>query len=209
MGACPRFERASARGMIARNQIKQDPAMRNTQDDHSRFLSLVLRHQPETIGLQLDDQGWADIDELLARLAAKGRNLGRKQLEKIVLDNDKQRFAISEDGLRIRANQGHSIKIDLGLAACEPPDRLYHGTASRFLDAILAEGLRPGQRQHVHLSADWQTARKVGARHGKPVVLEIDARAMRQAGLAFYRSDNGVWLIDGVPPVFIRQTEAR
>ncbi|KJH66488.1 RNA 2'-phosphotransferase [Chromobacterium violaceum] len=183
--------------------------MRNTQDDHSRFLSLVLRHQPETIGLQLDDQGWADIGELLARLAAKGRNLGRKQLEKIVLDNDKQRFAISEDGLRIRANQGHSIKIDLGLAACEPPDRLYHGTASRFLDAILAEGLRPGQRQHVHLSADWQTARKVGARHGKPVVLEIDARAMRQAGLAFYRSDNGVWLIDGVPPVFIRQTEAR
>ncbi|AXE31878.1 RNA 2'-phosphotransferase [Chromobacterium phragmitis] len=180
--------------------------MRNTQDNHSRFLSLVLRHQPDAIDLKLDAQGWADIDELLARMAAKGKPLRRAQLEDIVRDSDKQRFAISEDGLRIRANQGHSIRVDLGLQPCEPPGTLYHGTATRFLDAILSEGLRPGSRQHVHLSADWATAHAVGSRHGKPAVLTVDAKAMREAGLAFCRSDNGVWLTSHVPPRFLAQS---
>lgn len=168
----------------------------------SKFLSLVLRHRPDAIGLTLDDAGWADIDELI-RLAQGHRSLNRALIEQVVEANNKQRFAISEDGRRIRANQGHSIGVELGLQPLAPPPRLYHGTATRFVDSIRREGLRKRDRQHVHLSADAATAITVGARHGKPVVLIVDAAEMAAAGHAFFRSENGVWLTDAVPAPFI------
>ena len=168
----------------------------------SKFLSLVLRHQPEIIGLSLDDAGWADIDVLI-RLSQPHRPLTRALIEQVVEENSKQRFAISEDGRRIRANQGHSIEVELGLQPLAPPTRLYHGTATRFVDAIRREGLVKRSRQHVHLSADADTATAVGARHGKPAVLIVRAGEMAAAGHAFFRSENGVWLTDAVPVGFI------
>ncbi len=170
----------------------------------SRFLSLVLRHRPEVIGLRLDDAGWAEVDALLAALAAHGRPLSRAELEALVAENPKQRFALSPDGRRIRASQGHSLPVALGYEPEPPPARLFHGTARHLLAAILAEGLRRGRRHHVHLSADLETATRVGARHGPPVVLEIAAGAMHAAGHLFYRSANGVWLTDAVPPEHLR-----
>jgi putative RNA 2'-phosphotransferase len=169
----------------------------------SKLLSYVLRHRPDSIGLALDAHGWADTDELLACLAAHGKPVERALLERVVADNDKQRFALSEDGSRIRASQGHSIAVDLQLREAEPPPVLYHGTASRFLKAILASGLKAGARHHVHLSADVQTATRVGARHGFPAVLRVDAARMRADGLAFCQSDNGVWLTAGVKPKYL------
>ena len=169
----------------------------------SKFLSYVLRHQPEAIGLVLDAHGWADVDELIARAAASGTALDRDGIAAAVTTNDKQRFALSSDGTRIRANQGHSVTADLALAPLAPPDVLYHGTATRFLDSIRAQGLVAGQRQHVHLSADRDTAITVGTRHGVPVVLVVDTRAMHADGLAFWRADNGVWLTDAVAPRYL------
>jgi putative RNA 2'-phosphotransferase len=168
----------------------------------SRFLSLVLRHKPDSIGLTLDDAGWADIDTLIA-LSQSHMPLTRALIGAIVEQNNKQRFAISDDGRRIRANQGHSIDVDLQLLPVAPPDRLYHGTATRFVDAIRREGLLKRSRQHVHLSADAQTATTVGSRHGKPVVLIVRAGEMAAAGHAFFLSENGVWLTDAVPAAFI------
>lgn len=168
----------------------------------SKFLSLVLRHKPELIDLHLDEAGWADIDDLI-RQARDHHALDRAIIERVVANNAKQRFAISDDGRRIRANQGHSIDVDLGLAPRTPPDLLYHGTATRFVAAIRREGLNKRGRQHVHLSADAVTATNVGARHGKPVVLTIHAGVMATAGHVFLRSANGVWLADAVPPAFI------
>ena len=169
----------------------------------SKLLSLVLRHAPETIGVDLDAQGWADVGQLLARASEKGRAITREQLDAVVRTSDKQRFAFSEDGRRIRANQGHSLAtVDLQLVPSEPPARLYHGTADRFLDAICAQGLRAGSRQHVHLSREPAGAIAVGARHGRPVVLMIDAAHMQRQGHLFYLSANGVWLTDAVPPAF-------
>lgn len=168
----------------------------------SRFLSYVLRHRPDEIGLVLDREGWVAIDELLAALAAHGRALDRADLEAIVRESDKQRFAIRGD--RIRANQGHSVPIDLALPPSEPPAVLYHGTVRGVLEAIRREGLIKGRRTHVHLSADVATAAKVGARRGKPVILKVDAAAMHGEGHRFFRSDNGVWLVDAVPPRFIK-----
>lgn len=169
---------------------------------NSKFLSLVLRHQPEVIGLILDDSGWADIDTLI-RLSQAHKPLTRALIEQVVAENSKQRFAISEDGRRIRANQGHSIEVDLGFVPVMPPTLLYHGTATRFVDAIRREGLVKRSRQHVHLSADADTATVVGARHGKPAVLIVRAGEMAAAGHAFFRSENGVWLTDAVPVGFI------
>lgn len=168
----------------------------------SKFLSLVLRHQPGIIGLTLDAAGWANIDALIERSEAH-RPLTRALIDSVVAQNNKQRFAISEDGQRIRARQGHSLDVDLGLQPLPPPSRLYHGTATRFVDAIRREGLLKRSRQHVHLSADADTATQVGSRHGRPVVLAIRADAMAAAGHAFYRSENGVWLTDAVPVAFI------
>ncbi|UYZ58364.1 RNA 2'-phosphotransferase [Hymenobacter latericus] len=169
----------------------------------SKFLSLVLRHQPQLIGLRLDDAGWADVAELLERLQQHGRGVSRATLQAVVDHNDKQRFAFSPDGQRIRANQGHSVAIELGYQPQMPPALLYHGTAERNLASIREHGLLRQKRHHVHLSADVATARSVGQRYGRPVVLAIAARQMHDLGHPFYQSGNGVWLTDSVPPQFI------
>jgi putative RNA 2'-phosphotransferase len=170
----------------------------------SKFLSLVLRHNPAKIGLSLDPQGWATVDDLLTAARRNGVALNAATLQLIVADNDKQRFAFSEDGLRIRASQGHSIEVDLALEPIAPPELLYHGTAARFIESIRQSGLEHRARQHVHLSLDEATAVKVGQRHGKPVVLIVQAGAMAAAGFSFYRSANGVWLTDHVPAAYLR-----
>lgn len=175
---------------------------------HSRFLSLVLRHHPETIGLSLDEQGWVEVTDLLAKMNAAGRKIDRAELEQVLATNDKQRFAFSEDGLRIRASQGHSIAVDLALKPEVPPKELFHGTADRNLESIQTRGVLSGQRQQVHLSCDHETAIKVGSRHGKPIVLSINAEAMHEAGHEFFLSENGVWLTDRVPPEFVSLVES-
>lgn len=169
----------------------------------SKFLSLVLRHEPGKIGLVLDSAGWTSVDDLLARCATAGRPLTRETLQRVVDTSDKQRFALSEDGMRIRANQGHSVEVDLALAPLVPPAVLLHGTAQRFLDAILAQGLTRQARHHVHLSADPATARAVGRRHGREVVLRVDAARMHADGHRFFRSANGVWLTEAVAPQYL------
>ena len=177
---------------------------KNTHERTSRFLSLILRHAPDKIGLALDRNGWADVAELLDKATRHGTPLTLETLRDVVAGNDKQRFAFSEDRLRIRASQGHSLRsVDLALAPAVPPPVLYHGTASRFITSIRQSGLRPGSRQHVHLSTDHDTALKVGARYGVPVVLEIRAVALHAQGQVFYQADNGVWLTDAVAVRFI------
>ena len=173
----------------------------------SKFLSLVLRHAPERAGVTLDAAGWVDVDALVAGARRAGVALDRAALERVVRENDKQRFALSPDGRRVRASQGHSLTVDLGLAPEPPPDTLYHGTATRNVDAIRREGLRPGRRTHVHLSTDATTAAAVGQRHGRPVVLRVAAGAMHRAGHAFVRSANGVWLTGAVPPRYLAYPE--
>lgn len=169
----------------------------------SKFLSLVLRHKPEEIGITLDDAGWVSVEELLQACNQNDFALDRALLEAVVAGSDKQRFAFSADGAMIRANQGHSVDVSLGLQPIEPPALLYHGTASRFLESIHEHGLIKQQRTHVHLSADLETASKVGVRHGKLVVLKVAAGRMHAAGLLFYKSANGVWLTDKVPPDYL------
>jgi len=169
----------------------------------SKFLSFVLRHKPDAIGLSLDTQGWASIDELIEKGNAAGTHFGREDLLHVVATSDKKRFSVSADGLRIRAAQGHSVTVELGLLPQEPPSVLYHGTATRFVESILSEGLKPQDRQHVHLSIDDATAQRVGQRHGKPVTLKIEALRMHAKGYKFFLTDNGVWLTDQVPPGFL------
>jgi len=172
-----------------------------TQD--SKLLSYVLRHRPEEAGLTLDAGGWVQVDDLVAGLNAAGHRIDRETVLRIAAESDKKRFTVSDDERRIRAAQGHSVEVDLGLTPAEPPAVLYHGTAEGNLAPILAEGLKPGRRQKVHLSGDVPTAVKVGQRHGRPVVLRIDAMAMHRDGLAFWQADNGVWLADHVPPHYL------
>ena len=173
----------------------------------SKFLSLVLRHDPARIGITLDAAGWTDVDALLTACAAAGVVLTEAELRDIVAQSDKQRFALSDDGRRIRANQGHSVDVDLALPPATPPDVLVHGTIEAALGSILAQGLVPGSRHHVHLSAELATARAVGARRGRPVILRIDAAAMRAAGHTFYCSANGVWLVAHVAPAFLSRAD--
>jgi putative RNA 2'-phosphotransferase len=168
----------------------------------SKYLSKHLRHQPERIGLSLDGGGWVEIDVLIAAAAAHGFRFTREELDHVVATNDKRRFAI--DGTRIRASQGHSIEVDLGLPSAPPPPYLYHGTVAGNLEAIRAEGLRPMNRHDVHLSPDRETATRVGARRGRPVVLAVDAAAMHRDGHVFHVSANGVWLTKAVPPEYLR-----
>lgn len=170
----------------------------------SKFLSFVLRHQPEAIGLRLDVEGWADINELIARSAREGKVLTRELITTVVETSEKKRFTLSPDGERIRAAQGHStLQVAINYPEKTPPEFLYHGTASRFLSSIKAQGLRPGSRQYVHLSADEVTARAVGQRHGKPVIIMVKAREMYQRGIPFYQAENGVWLTSEVSVEFL------
>lgn len=181
-------------------QSKNDVAL-------GKFISLVLRHNPEAAGITLDEHGWADVEELIAGARRAGKRIDRETLERIVRENAKQRYSMSEDRTRIRANQGHSIQVDVELRQAEPPDVLYHGTAARFLEGIKREGITKQSRQHVHLSRDEATAVSVGSRHGKPVVLRIDARKMAEDGMVFYLSENGVWLCDSVAWKYVLNKE--
>lgn len=169
----------------------------------SKFLSRVLRHHPEAIGLTLDSQGWADVEHLLALARRHGVALTPELLHEVVEQNDKQRFAFDEDKRRIRANQGHSIPVDLGLEPVRPPEFLYHGTAAANIEAIKERGLLPRRRNHVHLSADEITAARVGGRHGNPAVLRVQAALMHAAGYRFYLSTNGIWLTERVPTQYL------
>lgn len=169
----------------------------------SKFLTLVLRHQPQAIGITLDAQGWVEVSELLAQAHKFGRRLTRAELEEIVATSEKKRFAFSPDGCRIRANQGHSVSVDLGYAPMAPPETLLHGTTHQAVASIRKTGLSKMRRHHVHLTAEQATATNVGGRRGMPVVLRVDAGRMHRDGHVFYVSENGVWLTDHVPPSYI------
>lgn len=173
--------------------------MKDSNTRASKFLSLVLRHQPEKVGITLDREGWVSVSALLDALGKHGLHLTPDDLRALVRANDKQRFTISPDGLFIRANQGHSVEVELGYEPKTPPPVLYHGTAERFLSSIRQQGLSRGRRHHVHLSEQRETATAVGRRYGKPVVLSIASGEMHREGHRFFQSANGVWLTEHVP----------
>lgn len=171
----------------------------------SKFIALILRHKPEVIGIHLDEHGWAKVDELIAGIS-KTQKFDRTMLEEIVRTDNKQRYSFNEDKTKIRANQGHSIPVNVELEQKTPPDVLWHGTGKKYVSSIKAEGLIPKTRLYVHLSADPDTAIKVGSRHGKPVVYEVAAKEMQTDGYVFFRSVNGVWLTKHVPVKYLRMT---
>ena len=173
----------------------------------SRFLAFVLRHKPEAAEISLDKHGWADVDELVAGIS-KRRTFSMQMLEEIVATDAKNRYSFNEDHTLVRANQGHSIPVDVNLEAVDPPAVLYHGTATKYIDAIRVEGLISKSRLYVHLSPDSETATKVGRRHGKPIVLKVDAKAMADHGITFFLSANGVWLTKEVPPGYLSIEDA-
>ena len=177
----------------------------NTKQERriSKFLSLILRHKPEKINIKLDNFGWANVDELIEKCNAFGIKFTKEELDYVVENNSKKRLAYSEDGLQIRASQGHSIKIDLGYEAVTPPEFLFHGTATRFLESIRKTGLEKRNRHHVHLSSNEQTATSVGKRHGKLALLIVKSKKMHDAGFQFFVSENQVWLTNNVPVEFI------
>ena len=168
-------------------------------------MSRILRHDPGSIGIALDENGWADTNALISGMNKAKRKVTLEDLKVVVDNNNKQRFKFNDDYSKIRANQGHSVQVDVEMKEVEPPDSLYHGTATRFLDSIKANGLLPQKRLHVHLSSDKETAINVGQRHGKPIVLSINAAKMYEDGFVFYLSENGVWLTSAVPPSYIWQ----
>jgi putative RNA 2'-phosphotransferase len=178
--------------------------MKNDKTRKSKFLSLVLRHKPDAAGVTLDDNGWCSVDDLLRGAGRAGIKISPDELADIVATNEKQRFCLSDDGSKIRANQGHSLKVDLGFQKADPPEILYHGTTTRVQDLIMREGLRKMKRHHVHLSADQETAKRVGMRHGKIAVLEVHSGAMKRDGFEFFQSENGVWLVDSVPTKYLK-----
>lgn len=169
----------------------------------SKFLSLVLRHKPETIGLELSDEGWTDVNSLIKKMNKYGQKIDLETLKIVVDTNSKKRFAFNEDLTQIRASQGHSVDLNLGYEPKTPPPTLFHGTAQKNVDNIFKTGLEKRERHHVHLSKDVNTAIKVGQRHGKPVVLTIMAKEMHEQGFKFFESENGVWLADSIPPQYI------
>ena len=173
----------------------------------SKFLSLVLRHRPQTIGIELDENGWTEVKTLISKMNNFGKKIDLATLKSVVENNDKQRFSFSKDMNMIRANQGHSIKIELGYEATIPPEILFHGTGDKYVGNILRTGLQKRKRHHVHLSTDKITATKVGARHGKPVLFEILAKEMYDNSFEFFLSENGVWLTDNVPVKYLRKCE--
>lgn len=168
-----------------------------------RFLSLVLRHKPETIGIVLDKNGWADVKELIEKINLSKRYIDMEILERIVRENNKKRYAFNEDKTKIRASQGHSIKVELNLKEMTPPKILYHGTATKFLESIKEKGILKKNRQYVHLSMDIETARNVGKRHGEVIILPIDIEGLKNIGHKFYLSENKVWLCDDIPSRYI------
>lgn len=170
----------------------------------SKFISLILRHKPDVIGITLDEHGWANVDELIAGVS-KTHPLTMSMLEQIVAEDEKQRYSFNEDKTLIRANQGHSIPVDVELEEKEPPEILFHGTGEKYVDSISKEGLIPKSRLYVHLSADEETAVKVGQRHGKPVVFMVKSGEMHRNGFKFYCSVNGVWLTKNVPVEYLER----
>ena len=172
--------------------------------DLSKFISLILRHKPEVIGISLDDHGWANVDELLAGIR-RTRPIDTEMLEEIVRTDEKQRYTFNEDHTRIRANQGHSIQVDVELEEKEPPEYLFHGTGRKYVESIDQTGLIPKSRLYVHLSGDQETAIKVGKRHGEPIVYQVAAGAMARDGHKFWRSANDVWLTKRVPPEYLEK----
>lgn len=179
-------------------------AHQNSDTKLSKFLSLVLRHKPETAGIQLDRHGWAEVDQLLAGMKTAGRPIDMEKLERIVRNDEKGRYSFDESHSRIRANQGHSIPVDLELRTKTPPDTLYHGTAVRALNGIREQGICHMSRQYVHLSKDAETAAKVGRRHGVPTILVLDSGQMSRDGIAFYLSENGIWLTEYVDWKYVK-----
>ncbi|MBR1684444.1 MAG: RNA 2'-phosphotransferase [Clostridia bacterium] len=173
-------------------------------EDTSRFIALILRHKPETIGITLDEHGWADVQALLDGVG-RTHPLTREELEEIVRSDSKQRYAFNEDHTRIRANQGHSVAVDVELKEVQPPETLYHGTGEKYVSSIEREGLLPKSRLYVHLSSDPRTAQDVGARHGTPAIFLVDAGKMARDGYAFYLSLNGVWLTKQVPAQYLER----
>lgn len=177
--------------------------------EHSKFLSLVLRHQPETIAIQLDSEGWTDVHILLQQMIKHKRPLKLVELIEVVESSDKKRFQLAHDQSKIRAVQGHSsVQVQREYTAITPPDTLFHGTATRFVDSILEKGLISGERHHVHLSADLVTAQKVGQRHGKVIIFILDTKQMHQDGFQFYCAENGVWLTEQVPIKYLKLFES-
>ncbi len=181
--------------------------MTNLKDNKrtSKFLSLVLRHAPEKIGLELDNAGWTNVQDLLSKMNQHGHTIDFETLESVVETNQKKRFGFNADKTKIRANQGHSIQIEHGFKAVTPPEILFHGTGEKSVESILKSGIDKRQRHHVHLSADIETAKNVGQRHGKPVILKVESLKMSQNGFEFYLSDNGVWLTNFVPVKYIKK----
>ena len=179
--------------------------MKSRNNSTSKFISLILRHKPEVIGITLDEHGWARVDELIAGVN-RTRPLDLAGLEEIVRTDEKRRYSFNEDKTKIRANQGHSVPVDVELEAVTPPKLLYHGTGGKYVDSIEAQGLIPKTRLYVHLSGDYETAFKVGARHGKPRIYQVHAGKMAADGYVFYRSVNGVWLTKSVPPKYLTRT---
>lgn len=169
----------------------------------SKFLSYILRHRPDAIGISLDNEGWVNIKDIIKGARKHGKQINKEDIFVAVAENDKQRFSLSDDNLRIRARQGHSFSVNLGLKSVEPPKILYHGTVWRFVNSIALKGLIKGKRQYVHLSSNIKTAIKVGGRRGKPLVLEVDSETMYKDGYLFYLSENKVWLTDNVPFAYI------
>ena len=176
--------------------------MKMSDKNVSKFISMILRHKPEAIGITLDEHGWADVSELITGVN-KTDPLTMEDLERIVDEDEKQRYSFNEDKTLIRANQGHSVPVDVELEQVEPPEFLYHGTATKYEESIDREGLIPKSRLYVHLSGAEETARKVGIRHGKPVIYRIRSGEMHRDGYVFFRSVNGVWLIKAVPPMYM------
>ena len=169
----------------------------------SKFLSLILRHKPEAVGVTLDSDGWIEVETLLEACAQNGNSISSAELEEVVATNDKKRFAFNENKTKIRASQGHSIAVKIEFEEKQPPEILYHGTAERNVETILETGLMKMRRHHVHLSGDFGTALSVGKRYGKPIVFKVKAEEMSAQGYKFHVSANGVWLVDSVPPVFL------
>ncbi len=183
-------------------KARSDKRIKNT----SKFISLILRHRPEAIGISLDEHGWADVQDLIDGInRSGGHSLDMEKLEEIVRTDEKQRYSFNEDHTLIRANQGHSIPVDVELEKKIPPDILWHGTGEKYVSSIDVQGLIPKGRLYVHLSSDMDTAKKVGSRHGKPVIYEIDCQKMTEDGYAFYFSANQIWLTKGVPVKYLKK----